>query len=274
MNAALPMPTPCDVRDPRIEAPSNRWLIHPLGRVLLPLALRAGLSANCVSIFGLLLGAAAALAYGMGRSSAALLGGLALSIGWLIMDGLDGMVARARGTQSAAGRLLDGLCDHGVFVMIYVALALRLGTGEGWMLAIAAGAAHAIQSNLYEGERARFHRRAAGRLDPPSPASGESRILRLYDRLSTAPDRGPRPFENRLAAATDRAAMIALYTEAATGPMRLMWSQTANVRVFAIFVAASLGDPRLFWWFEIVPLSLAAAAAMIWHRGIESALTN
>ncbi|WP_239806870.1 CDP-alcohol phosphatidyltransferase family protein [Croceicoccus hydrothermalis] len=270
----MPVTAHCDVRDPRIEEPSNRWLIHPLGRSVLPLALRAGLSANSVSLLGLLFGAGAALAYGMGRSSAALLAGLALSTCWLILDGLDGMVARARGTQSAAGRLLDGLCDHGVFVMIYVALALRLGTGEGWMLAIAAGAVHAVQSALYEGERARFHRRAAGRLDPQSPASAESRILRLYDRLSTAPDRGSRRFESRLAAAKDRGAIIALYTGAATGPMRLMWVQTANVRVFAIFVAASLGDPRLFWWFEIVLLSLAAAAAMIWHRGIERALTK
>src|SRR3546814_9333837 len=42
--------------------------------------------------------------------------GLPLSLFWLVADGLDGMIARATGTPSAAGRVLDGLCDHGVFL--------------------------------------------------------------------------------------------------------------------------------------------------------------
>ncbi|RZM06613.1 MAG: hypothetical protein EOP68_15620 [Sphingomonas sp.] len=54
--------------------------------------------------------------------------------------------------------------------------------------------------------------------------------------------------------------------------MRLLALQTANVRVLAIFVASLLGDPRVFWWFEIVPLSLAAVIGLAWHRRVEQGL--
>src|SRR3546814_18148398 len=50
-------------RDPAIEDPTNTGLIHPLSRTLLGWAVRHGISANMVSISGLVFGAAAALAY-------------------------------------------------------------------------------------------------------------------------------------------------------------------------------------------------------------------
>ena len=141
-------------RDRRIEDPTNLWIIHPAGRLLLPWFVARAISANAVSVVGLFLGVLAALAYANWHSWPFALAGLLLSIGWLIADGLDGMIARATGTASPLGRALDGLCDHGVFILIYVVLALSIGTVEGWVLACAAGAAHALQSNFYEGERA------------------------------------------------------------------------------------------------------------------------
>jgi hypothetical protein len=54
--------------------------------------------------------------------------------------------------------------------------------------------------------------------------------------------------------------------------MRLLSLETANVRVLAIFVACLLGDPRLFWWFEIGPLTFVAIIGFLWHRRIERSL--
>src|SRR3954453_23971950 len=122
-------------RDRRIEDPTNLWIIHPVGRRLLPWFVARGISANAVSVAGLLLGVLAALAYAHWSAWPFALAGLLLSIAWLIADGLDGMIARATGTASPLGRALDGLCDHGVFILIYVVLALSIGTVEGWVLA-------------------------------------------------------------------------------------------------------------------------------------------
>src|SRR3546814_4582533 len=108
-----------------------------------------------VSVAGLGLGIAAAVAYSGWSNPVLAVMGLFFSILWLVADGLDGMIARATGTASAAGRVLDGLCDHGVFICIYLALAFSLNSYPAFILAGAAGLCHSVQSSLYEAERAR-----------------------------------------------------------------------------------------------------------------------
>ena len=122
-------------------------------------------------------------------------------------DMLDGMIARATGTASPLGRMLDGLCDHGVFVVIYVALGLAVNTTQGWVLMWVAGIAHAIQSNLFEAERTRFHRRAKGDPGEVAPVRTRMALERLYDSLTGVFDRAAARFDRALAAAPDRRAL-------------------------------------------------------------------
>jgi CDP-diacylglycerol--serine O-phosphatidyltransferase len=266
----MTVPLPDGSRDRRIEDPTNLWVIHPAGRALLPYALKAGVSANAISVVGLLLGAGAAMAYAHWHDRGAVLLGLLLSAGWLIADGLDGMVARATGTASALGRFLDGACDHGVFALIYLALAASVGTPGGWVLAILAGVAHAVQSSLYEGERARFHRRVKGiaAADASAIPAGNP-LVALYDHVAGLPDTLARPFERTLAAAPDPVALGRHYGEEAAPVMKAMAWLTANVRVWAVAAACLLQNPRLFWWFEIVPLTIVAAVCIARHRRVE-----
>ena len=37
----------------------------------------------------------------------------------------------------------------------------------------------------------------------------------------------------------------------------------------AIFVACFAGNPRIFWWFEIVALTVVAILGLVWHRRVE-----
>ena len=199
--------------------------------------------------------------------------GLLLSVAWLIADGLDGMIARATGTASALGRFLDGLCDHGVFILIYVVLASSIGTVEGWALAISAGVAHAVQSSLYEGERSRFHRRCKGDAGNP-PAPSRNPLVRLYDSVANAVDRFSHAFDDALRRHPDSERFGAAYGEAAVGPMGLMRLLSANMRVLAIFLACLAGNPRLFWWFELIPLTAILVVGLIWHRPVEARLAG
>lgn len=267
----MTVPPPDGSRDRRIEDPTNLWLIHPAARSLLSSCISARISANIVSVAGLLLGIGAAWCYAHWTQPLAVMAGLALSAAWLVADGLDGMIARATGTASATGRFLDGLCDHGVFIIIYVTLASTLGDGVSWALAIGAGACHIIQSAFYEGERARFHRRARGvaLLTPPAAPPGSPWLVRGYDRLAAMPGRLGRRFEQVLARAPIPAALGARYAVRAVPAMRVQSLLSANMRVWLIAAACLLGDPRLFWWAEIVVLSLVAAAGLILHRRAE-----
>ena len=272
----MTIPLPDGSRDRRIEDPTNLWLIHPAARALLPSTIAAGVSANAVSLTGLALGVSAALCYARWTSPALVVLGLALSVGWLIADGLDGMVARATGTASPLGRFLDGICDHGVFILIYVAMALSIGTGEGWTLAVLAGAAHIAQASLYEGERARFHRRVRGvALPVPAlPPADAPLLVRGYDRLAGVPDRLGLPFERLLARQDHPAVLAARYARCAVPAMRVQSLLSANVRVWLIAIACLLGNPRIFWWAEITVLSLVTAFGLMLHRRVERGLVT
>jgi hypothetical protein len=265
-------PPPDGSRDRRIEDPTNLWIIHPAGRRLLPWCVARGISANAVSVGGLVLGALAALAYANWHAWPFAVAGLLLSVGWLIFDGLDGMIARATGTASPLGRALDGLCDHGVFALIYLMLAISIGTLEGWVLAWAAGAVHAVQSNLYESERARFHRRVKGVAIAAPPAPSRNPLVRLYDHVAGTLDRFAYPFDAALREHRDPQRLAEAYGAQAARPMRVMSLLTANVRVYAIFVACLAGDPRLFWWFELVPLTAVLILCLFWNRAVEARL--
>ena len=255
-------------RDRRIEDPTNLWIIHRSARLLLPWFLARGISANAVSVGGLLIGALAALAYwNWDRWPIACIG-LLLSVAWLIADGLDGMIARATGTASPVGRFLDGLCDHGVFLLIYLALAASIGTAGAWMLAACAAAAHALQSSVYEGERARFHRRCRGTSSAAPPPSANW-LVRMYDWVAGLIDRVSVRFDELLGRVPNPAQLGTDYGALAVKPLRLMSLLSANVRVYAIFLACIAGDPRLFWWFELVPLTAILLIGLIWHRAVE-----
>jgi hypothetical protein len=258
-------------RDRRIEDPSNRWIIHPAGRLLLPWFVSRGISANAVSIGGLSLGTLAALAYANWRLWPLACVGFLLSIAWLIADGLDGMIARATGTASPVGRFLDGICDHGVFVLIYVALAASIGTPEAWILAVCAGVLHALQSNLYESERARFHRRRAAVADARPPPSANA-LVAMYDRVPGVVERIAVPFDKVLARNSDPVQLGAAYADQAAKPLRLMSLLSANVRVYAIFVACLARNPILFWWFEVLPLTAVLVVGLSYHRVVERRL--
>jgi hypothetical protein len=236
---------------------------------LLPFALKLRVPANAVSVAGFVFGALAAAAYFRWERLAT--AGFLLALLWLIADGLDGMIARATGTASPLGRFLDGLCDHAVFILLYVALATSLGTGEAWALALSAGAVHAVQSTLYEGERMRFHRRVLGDPgEPPSPSANP--LVRAYDRIAGSLDRWSAPFDRALAAAPDRQALGTAYGAAAAPALRLMALLSNNMRVLLIWAACLAGNPRLYWWTELGPLTLVAAAGMLWHRRVERRL--
>lgn len=256
-------------RDRRIEDPSNLYLIHPAAHALLGRALAWRVSANSVSIVGLLSGGMAAAAFSQWHHPAAAIVGLVFAVIWLVADGLDGMIARATGTASAIGRILDGLCDHGVFTLIYLSLAFSIGTVEAWVLAVLAGVAHAVQSSLYEGERARFHRRVRGQPLAAAPTPSGPWFVRLYDSVALAVDRAAMPFERRYAAASDREAFAAAYAARAVPVMRLEALLTANVRVLAIVLACLAARPAMFWWFEILPLSAICAIGLYRHRRVE-----
>ena len=253
-----------------IEDPSNLWFVHPLSDRLLAPALRLGIHPNTVSFAGMGFGALAGLAYRHWQHPLAVLAGFLLMLGWHVMDGLDGKLARASGKASALGRLIDGLCDYMVFFLVMLPIVFSF---DDWRpalaLAIISGLCHALQSAWYEGEREAWKRRARGAFvaapRPPARFWGE----RLYNAIETRLGSGTRPIDAQLAADPAR---LDAYLDATAPHVRRMSILSANNRTIAIALACLAGNPKLYWYWEIAILSLIALVMAVGLRRREAVL--
>ncbi len=263
-----PEPTTA-VRYPRIEDPSNIRLIDPIARLLVPLAVKLRISANAISIAGLPVGAAAAAAYWHWQQPGLAIIGFLLTVLWLVFDSLDGMVARTTNTSSAFGRELDGICDHIVFIFLYIGLALSIGGAAICVLTFFGSLAHAIQASLYEAERDRFHRRMRG--EPPAVAGPSSRnaAIRFYNWLQSRLDRASAPFDRFLAASPDRGSEKRAYVQRVMPIFALMLPLTQNMRLVALFAAYLVRRMPLFLWYELTVLTLWTALGIYRLRHAE-----
>ena len=256
-----------------IETIPNRLLVHRLSAALLPVGIRLGLHPNTVTLTGMGFGLGAGLAFTRWSDPRFAVLGLALLLGWLVMDGLDGQLARATGKTSDAGRLLDGVADYFAFVASYLALAFthpRPALAFG--LALAAGAAHALQAQFYEGERATYVRRLAGRFEAVVRPETGGPVERLYNRGEALLGNRTRPFDRELVVVPParRQELLRAWRGRAAQTLRWMSPLSADGRVVALAIALLAGSPIWFWLWEIVGLSLLALAANARLRQAES----
>src|ERR1700712_971344 len=158
--ALNPMQPPEPVRrTSEIEDFTNLYFIHAIANRLTPVLARLHVHPNAVSVAGMVFGISAGFAYFRYQDTGYAIAGFVLMIAWHVMDGVDGQLARLTRTQSETGKILDGICDYVTFTAVYIALALRLSQQHGnlvWVLVIAAGICHAVQSAAYEVQRQEY----------------------------------------------------------------------------------------------------------------------
>jgi len=157
---------PGSVNRPReLQDPLNFYFYHPLARRLARGLVPTGISPNLVSVAGALcLLAAAACFVGLAWPANAL-AGLGCMLLWHVVDGADGDLARLTGKASATGELVDGVCDYFGNIVMYFAFAFQADNvwgGWAWLLAVAAGASHIVQTNHAETQRRLYLWRAYG----------------------------------------------------------------------------------------------------------------
>jgi phosphatidylglycerophosphate synthase len=133
------MPPLADVLKSReVEDPVNLWLHRPLAYAFCWLVYRTPMTPNQVTALAIALGLGAAAAWVHGTPAAMIWGG-ALLWSSAIMDGADGILARAKRMQSAFGRALDGVADWLVALASVAACLFHLyEKGERSLLLVAA----------------------------------------------------------------------------------------------------------------------------------------
>ncbi len=93
-----------------VEDPVNMWVHRPLAYAFVWLTYRTPLTPNQITLIAMLVGIAAGACWVVGTPAMMVVGGALL---WTssILDGADGIMARAKKLQSELGRALDGISD-------------------------------------------------------------------------------------------------------------------------------------------------------------------
>ena len=273
-------------RTSEIEEITNLYFIHPLGGRLVPWFARMHVTPNAVSLTGLVFGALAGCAYYHYQSPLWSVVGFVLMIGWHVMDGADGQLARLTQSQSHFGKVLDGISDTATFLAVYTALAVALGRTHGawiYLLVIAAAGCHLIQAATYEAQRQEYDIWGWGRR-PPQPARATagstprgSRILGSLDRLYyvglSFPAAGSmQKIRAAMTAALERhpenEALIREHYRETFAPLLRQWSfLSSNYHTLGIFLFALLGAPQYYFWFTLIGFT----ALMAWLLRRQSA---
>lgn len=273
MNATPNQISPSQPSRPKeIEPWSNRLVVHRASAALLPVAIRLGISPNSVTIAGFLLGIVAAFAYFHWREPFFATAGFLLMIGWHIMDGLDGALARATGRSTPFGRLLDGIADYSTFVAVNIALVLTMPDWrKALAMAVVSGIAHIFQSMFYEAERETYIRRVRGNFQASARSQAGGMVEMLYNKGEALLGNRTRAFD-RVIADTPmdrRSKPVEAWRAKAAPRMMLLSPLSANGRTIAIWVACMAGSPAYYWAWETVALTILALAGGAYLRQSE-----
>lgn len=258
-------------RPPELEDWLNARLYHPLSWKLARSLAPTRITPNMVSAAGALAIMLAALAYSLPGWPLTVAVGLVLHMGWHVLDGADGDLARMTGRSSPRGELFDGICDYVGHIVLYVTIgiiaAAQIG-GWGWALMWAAGASRIVQAAHYEGTRRQYQMVVYGTpwlaTEAPAPgASGRRHPFVVYYLALTGliVPRGAAVTEASRDPARHAPLRQAMRSHGAAllGRMSLL---SANYRTLAVGAAMLAGRPQWYFLFEVVVLNLLLAASL------------
>lgn len=279
------------IKSREVEDPVNLWLHRPLAYGFCWLVYRTPMTPNQITFLAILLGLSAASCWIVGTPSAMVWGGILL---WssAIMDGADGILARAKNMQSAFGRALDGTADLLVGLVTVSACVYRLQQqGAGAATFVMAGFAFMTTLwgfNLYDFYKELYLRHTRLDRGGESNTATEAAVLQKSNTVKTAPwyTRAAMALyadylaaQQRLILRTNAPALALLtghahsaesadiYREHNRGSMR-MWmaiSLAPHSYLFAIFAMFDRFD--LYLWLRVSLMLCVMLTAIVSQRG-------
>lgn len=273
-----------------VEDPINLWFNRPLAYAFVALVYRTPITPNQVTVLSILVGVAAAACWWQGGPSDMVWGGVLL---WAsaILDGADGILARAKQQFSALGRALDGCADLLVALVIAIAATYHLWLKHHSLLMLGLTlpivVTTVLQIHLYDYYKESFLLRTR-----PDWNGVPERIADVHERIAALEKRGA-PWlhrramqlyldlvvgQTRVVALTDPAGgrehltfrvspqSAADYRKYNLGPLRV-WtaiSLAPHSYLFAIF--GMLDRLDLFFWLRLVGANLLFVLAVVWQR--------
>ena len=236
-----------------------------------------------VSALGALAIVLAAFAYSQSGWPLTVLVGLMLHMGWHVLDGADGDLARMTGRNSPHGELVDGICDYIGHIVLYVTLGYIASTQigpAGWALMWAAGASRVIQAAHYEGARRQYQLAVYGTPwmaseAPAANALGQRHLFVVYYLWLTGVIV---PHSPALTAAAQEPAQREPLRNAMRAHARSFLPQmtllSANYRTLAVGAAMFADRPHWYFLFEVLVLGGVMAISLRRVRSVFGAVLD
>ncbi|MFB0610773.1 CDP-alcohol phosphatidyltransferase family protein [Aurantiacibacter poecillastricola] len=251
----------------------DRHLYHPLAaRVATGLA-STPVTPNMVSVASGLLVVLAGVAYTQMAWPVSVLVGLSLHMGWHVLDGADGDLARLTGKVSPSGEIVDGICDYFSHLFLYILLAWFAHDTFGWIawaLAGAAAVSRVMQANYHETRRRQYLAWAHGvawlRTSQQERRGTLGGLGSLYLRISALLAPEEKAIDSALA---DPARGPALRRAiASAGPEAITANPVlgANYRTLALGLSMLAGSPIWYFILEVTVLNVVLIAASLRSR--------
>ena len=249
---------------------SNARLFHPAARRLATLLARTPITPNMVSVAGAAMVVAAGMLYAWVGTLAAIVAGFAIHLAWHVVDGADGDLARMTGRASPIGEVVDGLCDYGGHIALYLLLAGALFPALGWgawALAVAAGLSRVVQSVYAETQRRTYLWWAYGIPWLRTGATAGARTApagRLYLAIARVLSAGTQGVEPFVADGDPRVVPLARMEGRRTLPLQVALG--ANPRTVLLGLAILAGSPAWFFLAEASALNLLLVVSILQQR--------
>jgi hypothetical protein len=273
-----------------VEDPINLWFNRPLAYAFVALVYRTPITPNQVTVLSTLVGFAAAGLWWQGGPASMVWGGILL---WAsaILDGADGILARAKQQFSALGRALDGSADLLVALVVAVAAGHHLWVKHHapWMVALIAPVAvtTSVQIHLYDYYKESFLLRTR-----PDWNGVPERIVDVRDRIdnlekSAAPwlhRRAMRLYldlivgQTRVVALADPAGSrenltfrvspqsAADYRKYNLGPLRVWTAMSLAPHSYLLAIFGMLDRLDIYFWMRLIGGNVLFVIAVFWQR--------
>lgn len=273
-----------------VEDPVNCWVHRPLAYALVLLIHRTAITPNIVTVLAMLCGVTAGALWIAGSPAAMLAGGALL---WTssILDGADGILARAKGIHSELGRALDGTADHlvalatvgGAFFHLW---AKHHDPAQLPFMAIALATA-VVHIFLYDFYKEAYLDSINPGWDGRTPGSdaAQARLVRLRERSTSWVVRfaldgmaGMLKTRDRMRRIVDRggdrsdlhftvnADSIRIHRQHNRWPMQLWALISLCPHTYLMSIAAMFDRLDLYLWFRVVAANAIFVVALIWQR--------
>lgn len=273
-------------RPRELQDPLNHYLYHPLAWQVARGLAPTPVTPNMVSVLGGLMVVAAGVVYAQPWYPWGAVLGLALHMGWHVVDGADGDLARMTGRSSPFGEMVDGVCDYASHIVLYLILGWILAgqggpvpSGWDWALLVFAGVSHAFQSNHVEVQRRQYQfwvygtpwiRHSHGAAGSATGRSVFGTFVSAYLGVAS----GMTPHALRIDAAVEaargdpaRLAAITAAVRAEAPPLLLICKVLGpNPRAIVLGLSMLLGSPLWYLLYQGLVLNLLLAVSVSLHN--------